>query len=134
MARRRSWLDGHGKPVGQDRSAVAAGSDDYNLNLSRGRAQAVATFLKEHVGNTGGHYRVLLGKGEKHPVAPDKKSDGSDNPSGSAKEPPRHGQLRLGIRQRRRCPWSLTQNQPGFLFASAACLRHMCPAAYRRRR
>ena len=59
------------------------GSDDYNLRLSEHRAQSVASGLQsDGVSANRLHTR---GFGKKYPIAPNKSSDGSDNPSGRAK-------------------------------------------------
>lgn len=58
------------------------GNDDYNQTLSEDRAKAVVDYLVEK-----GVERKRLnatGYGEKHPVKPNDKEDGSDNPDGRA--------------------------------------------------
>lgn len=61
----------------------AKGEDAYNLTLSQKRAQAVADWLK---GKGVDAARLdVVGKGEADPVAPNAKSDGSDDPDGRAK-------------------------------------------------
>ncbi len=61
----------------------AKGEDDYNRTLSQKRAQAVADWL---TGKGVDASRLdIVGKGEADPVAPNAKSDGSDDPDGRAK-------------------------------------------------
>jgi outer membrane protein OmpA-like peptidoglycan-associated protein len=62
----------------------SVGSNSYNLSLSRRRAAAVSSYLHGKVGNTHLHYKSV-GRGEKDPVAANKKPDGSDNPAGRRK-------------------------------------------------
>jgi outer membrane protein OmpA-like peptidoglycan-associated protein len=59
------------------------GSDQYNDRLSQRRADAVASAL----GSDGVNASRLhtKGFGKKYPIAPNKNSDGSDNPDGRAK-------------------------------------------------
>lgn len=59
------------------------GSDDYNITLSKQRAQTVAAALRE----AGSLPRsvTVLGLGEKSPVAPNESPDGKDDPAGRAK-------------------------------------------------
>ena len=61
----------------------AKGEDDYNRTLSQKRAQAVADWLTCK-GVDAAHLDIV-GKGEADPVAPNAKSDGSDDPDGRAK-------------------------------------------------
>lgn len=71
---RRVSVEGHTDSIG---------SDSYNLALSKQRAQAVAREL-----STDGVREQRLatrGFGEKYPVAPNTREDGTDNPSGRAK-------------------------------------------------
>lgn len=56
------------------------GSDEYNLDLSRRRAEAVAGFLTG-AGIEPGRVQPE-GRGESEPVAANENSDGSDNPAG----------------------------------------------------
>lgn len=56
----------------------AKGSEAYNDPLSLRRAQAVATWLK---GN-GGRSATVAGLGERRPVGPNTRADGSDDPDG----------------------------------------------------
>ena len=59
------------------------GSEDYNLKLSQRRADSVASELEsEGISSSRIHTR---GFGKKYPIAPNQSSDGSDNPSGRAK-------------------------------------------------
>lgn len=71
---RRVSIEGHTDSIG---------SDSYNSTLSKQRAQAVAREL-----STDGVREQRLatrGFGEKYPVAPNTREDGTDNPSGRAK-------------------------------------------------
>jgi len=61
----------------------AIGSDSYNLTLSQHRAEAVARELADD--GVRDKRLVTHGYGEKYPVAPNTNSDGSDNPTGRAK-------------------------------------------------
>jgi outer membrane protein OmpA-like peptidoglycan-associated protein len=61
----------------------AKGGDDYNQKLSERRARAVRDWLAAH-----GHLAAAtpaVGHGESHPVAPNAKPDGGDDPDGRAK-------------------------------------------------
>lgn len=60
------------------------GSAAYNLSLSRRRAAAVRAYLQDKVGNPHLHY-TAVGRGEKDPVAANKKPGGGDNPAGRRK-------------------------------------------------
>lgn len=62
----------------------AKGDDAYNQRLSERRARAVANWMKEQVGVRLRSFAVS-GKGETTPVAPNVKSDSSDDPSGRAR-------------------------------------------------
>jgi outer membrane protein OmpA-like peptidoglycan-associated protein len=56
------------------------GEDNYNLNLSERRAQAVANWLIAHGIDMA---RIAIeGKGEANPVAPNEGPNGQDNPEG----------------------------------------------------
>ncbi len=57
------------------------GGDDYNQALSERRAEAVKSYLVSNFGIDGGRVRTE-GRGERDPVAPNRKPDGSDNPEG----------------------------------------------------
>lgn len=59
------------------------GAEDYNLDLSRRRAEAAKIWLSGK-GNAQVEYKTE-GLGETEPVAPNTNSDGSDNPEGRAK-------------------------------------------------
>ncbi|MCB2376395.1 OmpA family protein [Hymenobacter sp. BT635] len=59
----------------------AKGDDAYNLSLSRRRAQAIADWLTQHQAGAAGQFQVQ-GFGEANPVAPNTRTDGSDNPEG----------------------------------------------------
>ncbi len=73
-SQRRVSIEGH---------TDAIGSDSYNLALSERRAQAVAQALV----NNGLREKRLKthGFGKKYPAAPNTREDGTDNPSGRAK-------------------------------------------------
>jgi len=62
----------------------AKGDDAYNQRLSERRAQAIAEWMKGQVGVRLRSFAVS-GKGETNPVAPNVRPDGSDDPSGRAK-------------------------------------------------
>jgi outer membrane protein OmpA-like peptidoglycan-associated protein len=62
----------------------AKGDDDYNLRLSRKRADAVKTWLARN-GGVSSSRMSSDGLGEKNPIAPNAKPDGSDDPEGRAK-------------------------------------------------
>jgi photosystem I P700 chlorophyll a apoprotein A2 len=57
------------------------GSDEYNLDLARRRAESVRDYLTVTAGVDPGRLKAV-GLGEKDPVAPNEKPDGSDNPEG----------------------------------------------------
>lgn len=59
------------------------GSDDYNQRLSEARAASVRDWLKSHNYIPG--TSVTVGYGEKRPIAPNTKPDGSDDPVGRQK-------------------------------------------------
>ena len=72
--KRRISIEGH---------TDAIGNDAYNTALSQRRAQAVAHALQ---GQGVSHTRLTIhGYGEKYPLAPNRHADGSDNPTGRAK-------------------------------------------------
>ena len=60
----------------------AVGSEAFNLELSRQRAEAVRAYLVER-GIAADRLRVA-GRGERNPLAPNARADGSDNPAGRA--------------------------------------------------
>jgi OOP family OmpA-OmpF porin len=60
------------------------GSLQYNRGLSKRRAHSVKSYLTGH-GIKKGRITDIQGHGENNPVAPNTKSDGSDNPAGRAK-------------------------------------------------
>lgn len=62
----------------------AKGAPGYNLALSRRRAKAVADGLEAQLGAGAPRLRIV-GRGEAAPVAPNAKSDGTDNPKGRAR-------------------------------------------------
>lgn len=62
----------------------AKGEPGYNRTLSRRRAKAVADGLQAKLGAGGPRLRIV-GRGEADPVAPNVKSDGTDNPKGRAR-------------------------------------------------
>ncbi|HEY3682282.1 MAG TPA: OmpA family protein [Streptosporangiaceae bacterium] len=72
------------KTVSVDGYTDAKGSAAYNLRLSQRRAQAVAAALRTRLGGTGTTF-AARGHGSAKPVAANTKKDGSDNPSGRAK-------------------------------------------------
>ena len=74
VARRNVSIEGHTDSIG---------SDSYNERLSQQRAESVASALSsDGVSESRLHSK---GFGKKYPIAPNKNSDGSDNPSGRAK-------------------------------------------------
>jgi outer membrane protein OmpA-like peptidoglycan-associated protein len=79
-------LDGQGvrsRPVSVEGHTDSIGGENYNQRLSERRAEAVASALEtEGVSNNRVRTR---GFGKKYPIAPNKNSDGSDNPAGRAK-------------------------------------------------
>jgi outer membrane protein OmpA-like peptidoglycan-associated protein len=79
-------LDGpkvSGRQVSVEGHTDSIGSEQYNLRLSQQRADAVARALEsEGVSDSRLHTK---GFGKKYPIAPNKNSDGSDNPAGRAK-------------------------------------------------
>jgi outer membrane protein OmpA-like peptidoglycan-associated protein/tetratricopeptide (TPR) repeat protein len=60
--------------------ADALGNDDYNLRLSKKRAQEVANYLVSK--NLDSKRLIVVAKGEANPVAINTNPDGSDNPEG----------------------------------------------------
>ncbi|CAN5741649.1 hypothetical protein BH23ACT10_BH23ACT10_30450 [soil metagenome] len=62
----------------------AKGTDTYNDRLSRRRAEAVRSALADDL-RTAGVTATIEGRGERDPVAPKAKEDGSDNPKGRAR-------------------------------------------------
>lgn len=60
------------------------GDDNYNLRLSRQRAESVRDWLVRKGNITTVQY-AIDGLGEKKPVAPNEKADGSDDPQGRQK-------------------------------------------------
>ncbi|NLI80379.1 MAG: OmpA family protein [Deltaproteobacteria bacterium] len=82
-------LSGLIKKLNKTRVAIeghtdAKGSDQYNLELSRKRAQAVKAWLQSN-GELNKVKFQAKGLGEAKPVAPNTHPDGSDNPEGRAK-------------------------------------------------
>ena len=79
-------LDGprvQGRQVSIEGHTDSIGSDEYNLRLSQHRADAVSNGLEsDGVSASRLHIR---GFGKKYPIAPNRNSDGSDNPAGRAK-------------------------------------------------
>ena len=61
----------------------AVGADDYNQALSVRRAEAVRAALAPLAGGTANF--SVGGFGSKQPIAPNRKSDGSDDPQGRAR-------------------------------------------------
>lgn len=72
-----------GRQVSVEGHADAIGSDSYNLALSQNRAEAVVRELSS--GGVNPARLTARGYGEKYPVAPNTRADGSDNPSGRSK-------------------------------------------------
>jgi outer membrane protein OmpA-like peptidoglycan-associated protein len=60
------------------------GTDAYNLDLSRRRADTVVSALHRALGGDAPSFKAT-GRGEADPVAANTKPDGSDNPKGRAK-------------------------------------------------
>jgi len=60
------------------------GSDSYNDRLSNRRAQSVKAWLVKNAAMPG-HHVLTMGFGERRPVAPNAKPDGSDDPEGRQK-------------------------------------------------
>lgn len=58
-------------------------SPEFNLELSRARAQAVEGELRRLLGDAGFTF-LSEGRGESEPVAPNTTEDGTDNPEGRA--------------------------------------------------
>jgi len=63
--------------------ADSKGSEDYNIGLSKRRAQAVANYLV--VRGINRNRMEIIAKGEAMPLAPNENSDGTDSPSGRSK-------------------------------------------------
>jgi outer membrane protein OmpA-like peptidoglycan-associated protein len=79
-------LDGQrvrNRPVSVEGHTDSIGGDEYNQRLSERRAETVASSL-ETEGVSSNRVRTR-GFGKKYPIAPNKNSDGSDNPGGRAK-------------------------------------------------
>jgi outer membrane protein OmpA-like peptidoglycan-associated protein len=72
-----------GRRVSVEGHTDAIGSESYNLGLSQRRAATVAHELASN-GVRENHLKTQ-GFGEKYPVAPNTQQDGTDNPSGRAK-------------------------------------------------
>ncbi len=62
----------------------AKGDEEYNLDLSRRRADAVAAWLRAQPGMNGRAFAVE-GHGEAEPIAPNTAKDGADDPQGRAR-------------------------------------------------
>ena len=60
------------------------GSEDYNLQLSQKRAEAIAAWLLNNT-DISGDRLISQGYGETQPVAENQKPNGEDNPEGRAK-------------------------------------------------
>lgn len=76
-------LGKNANPVVVEGHTDAKGADDYNQRLSEDRAAAVKTYL---LGKGTAPERVTtVGWGERKPVAPNQKADGSDDPEGRQK-------------------------------------------------
>lgn len=70
-------------PVTIEGHTDAKGADDYNQTLSEKRAQAVRTWLVAHGAVPAA--ALTKGWGERRPVAPNAKPDGTDDPAGRQK-------------------------------------------------
>lgn len=70
-------------PIRVEGHTDAIGSIEYNLALSQRRAQAVKDWLLAH--NLAVSSTPIVGRGKSEPVAPNTKSDGTDNPEGRQK-------------------------------------------------
>lgn len=66
--------------VAIDGHTDSKGSESYNENLSRSRAEAVQDYFVDHSVNA--DRLVFRGFGESRPIAPNSFDDGSDNPEG----------------------------------------------------
>lgn len=80
-------LDAIGGRIGKSANPVvveghtdAKGADDYNQKLSEDRARAVKTYLLAH--GTAADRVTVVGWGERKPIAPNERPDGSDDPDG----------------------------------------------------
>jgi outer membrane protein OmpA-like peptidoglycan-associated protein len=73
-----------GTPVSIEGHADGKGNADYNRKLSERRASAVAAWVSGPGGITASRLHTR-GFGAERPIAPNKNSDGSDNPEGRAK-------------------------------------------------
>jgi outer membrane protein OmpA-like peptidoglycan-associated protein len=60
--------------------ADAIGNEQYNVKLSQERAQSVMNYLERN--GVGSNRMRAKGMGETHPVAPNTKANGKDNPAG----------------------------------------------------
>lgn len=60
------------------------GAADYNVELSRRRAEAVAVWFRSQPGVRKRDYRIMA-IGEAQPIAPNTRPDGADNPEGRAR-------------------------------------------------
>ena len=72
------------KPVEISGHTDSMGADEYNLTLSKKRADAVKQWLATHAG-IDAQTITTVGKGESEPAAPNTNPDGSDNPQGRQK-------------------------------------------------
>jgi len=72
-----------GRRVAIEGHTDAVGSDSFNQQLSERRAGSVASALSS--AGVSNQRITTKGYGERYPVAPNANSDGSDNPSGRAK-------------------------------------------------
>jgi outer membrane protein OmpA-like peptidoglycan-associated protein len=71
------------KPIAVEGHTDALGSDAYNQKLSEARAKSVRDWLAEH--QFVPPALAIKGYGKTHPVAANKKPDGSDDPEGRQK-------------------------------------------------
>jgi outer membrane protein OmpA-like peptidoglycan-associated protein len=71
------------RPISIEGHTDSIGGEEYNQKLSQRRAESVASAIQsDGVSSNRLHTR---GFGKKYPIAPNKNSDGSDNPGGRAK-------------------------------------------------
>jgi len=79
LAKVKAHLDARGSDQLHVRGYTdAKGDDAYNLTLSQNRAAAVCRWLK----SKGETFTNCMGLGERDPVAPNARPDGSDDPAG----------------------------------------------------
>lgn len=76
-----AYLEGQRGTIRIEGHTDAKGDDDYNMRLSLRRAESVRRWFGEKGGIAKGQM-TAKGFGEKNPVAPNTKPDGSDDPAG----------------------------------------------------